>query len=725
MGELTAQLLPLTSGAEELMECVGELCGAMLAAPGVHYWLLSLLECRGHLALQLAPSLIDSLALQQELRQALRCGDAGDGFTCDDLLALADQCARNRGDAFLTERDIACVILTKAGYALDAPDAEAMSDTDCETIYLNFDDDVEEIASSVATHTPLLDTLGIDLTQAAREGTLNPVVGREEEIQLVIETLCRRTKRNPALIGPAGVGKTAIVEGLALRIADGKVPDALGQLRIVMLSVTALVANCKLVGEFEERMTALIKEASQPGIVLFIDEAHTMMGAGAAGRNDMANIIKPALARGSIACIAATTDEEYRLYIETDSALERRFQPVRVQELTPEQTLQVLTHLREQLGRQRGVEVPRALLEWIVNFAGQYLHNRFFPDKAVDVLEQCVAYGLTQGKTVLEQSDVEIIARRMVGMPLAVDERLAQLREELAHNCLLPEETTHALIQRLEVTLRGFDVNAARPNAVVMLFGDAATQADLLCETIATCLFGAPDRIVTFDFARFLSHADITMLVGSPPGYIGYEGRVSLHQVLQMPWCVLRCENLHAAHPSAREILTQGLRSGVITLADGKRVFLSDTIVVLTADVPTNGHGQWGFEPTTMPPVDPREKAAGVLGLELVSQADITCMKLCTNRDAQRHWLEETLLHELSERFRPQGVRLCYDASLFPWLLSRGSLRFTQTDWERLIDQELCPLIFPHLPAARPQHEMLLELTIENGACVVERRSEC
>ena len=725
MGELIAQALPLSSGAQELMECVGELCGTTSTTPGLNCWLLSLLECRGHLALQLAPSLIDPLNRQQELRQSLRCGDAGDCLSREEILTLANQCACNRGDETLTEHDLACVILTKAGYALDAQDAEALSDTDCETIYLNFDDDSEETLAPIATNTPLLDKLGIDLTRAAREGTLNPVVGREDEIQLIIETLCRRTKRNPALIGPAGVGKTAIVEGLARRIADGEVPAALGQLRIVMLSVTALVANCKLVGEFEERMTALITEASQPGIVLFIDEAHTMMGAGAAGRNDMANIIKPALARGTIACIAATTDEEYRLYIETDSALERRFQPVRVQELTPEQTLQVLTHLREQLGRQRGVEVPRALLEWIVNFAGQYLHNRFFPDKAVDVLEQCVAYGLTQGKTTLEQSDVEIIARRMVGMPLAVDERLAQLREELAHNCLLPEETTHALIQRLGVTLRGFDVNAARPNAVVLLLGDAETQTDLLCETMATCLFGAPDRVVTFDFARFLSHADITMLVGSPPGYIGYEGRVSLHQVLQMPWCVLRCENLHAAHPSAREILTQGLRSGVITLADGKRVFLSDTLVVLTADVPTNGHGQWGFEPAAMPPVDLREKAAGILGPELVSQADITCFELCTNRDAQRHWLEETLLHELSERFRAQGVCLCYDASLFPWLLSRGSLRFTQTDWERLIDQDLCPLILPHLPATRPRQELLLRLTIENGACVVERRSDC
>ena len=406
------------------------------------------------------------------------------------------------------------VILCLAGSPLADCEICATSDCDCDTIYVSFSE-AETVADSAiaAPHssagaTPLLDKLGVDLTKAAR-AEMSPIIGREEEIELVIETLCRLTKRNPALIGPAGVGKTAIVEGLAQRVARAAVPEALRNLRIIMLPVSVLVANCKYVGEFEERMLALLGEANQPGIVLFIDEAHTVLGAGAGGRNgnDLANILKPALARGEIACIAATTDEEYRLHIESDSALERRFQPVRVQELTPAQTLVVLLRLRDELARLRGVEVPAEELEWIVAFAGQYLRNRHFPDKAVDILEQCVAYGLTQNKARLTQADIELVARRMVGMPLDVSHRLALLHEQLCRRSILPRETVTALVNRLNITLRGFDLRASRPNAVILLTGEAETESSLLAEIIAEYLFSDAERVVAMDFSRFLSPA--------------------------------------------------------------------------------------------------------------------------------------------------------------------------------------------------------------------------
>ncbi len=198
---------------------------------------------------------------------------------------------------------------------------------------------------------------------------------------------------------------------------------------------------------------------------------HPRRGGGQPGNNDLANIIKPALARGEIACIAATTDEEYRLYLESDTALERRFQPIRVQELSAAQTLEVLRHLRETLAQLRGVDVPADQLAWIVDFAGQYLHNRHFPDKAVDILEQCVAYGLAQGKRALSQQDVEVVARRMAGMPPEVEQRLHALREALIKRSLLPQQTVEALINRLGVTLRGFELRVAAPQC-----GDLADQ---------------------------------------------------------------------------------------------------------------------------------------------------------------------------------------------------------------------------------------------------------
>ncbi len=602
MEESTIRQVALSDKAHEIVDFALAQRSDLYAPLGLRHWLLALIECRPALCVKLAPT-FGNIDMEREKFYALLCqGDIGKPLSVDALTVLAEDHAQARGSEVISEVDLASEILQSAGYPLVETEEDVESDADSDAIYVSFADadaGANGCGDRSAPHasegrTPLLDKLGIDLTRVARSGNLTSIIGRDDEIEIVIETLCRRTKRNPALVGPAGVGKTAIVEGLAQRVARGEVPEALCNLRLMMLPVSALVANCKYVGEFEERMLALLAEASQAGIVLFIDEAHTILGAGAGGRggNDLANIIKPALARGDIACIAATTDEEYRCYIEGDSALERRFQPIRVQELSTAQTLTVLHQLRDDLAVLRGVEVPAEQLAWIVDFAGQYLHNRYFPDKAVDILEQCVAYGLAQRKSALTQEDIETIARRMIGMPTEIEIRLSKLQETLNNRSLLPQVMVTALINRLRVTMNGFDLRALRPNAVILCTGDAETQSRPLAETIAASLFGDPERVVSLDFARFHMPADNTMLIGSPPGYIGYEGRLTLHQVMVMPWCVLCCENVQASHPSARDILTHGLHEGMITLADGKRVYLSDTVVVLTADItPRNPMG--------------------------------------------------------------------------------------------------------------------------------------
>jgi len=696
---------------------------------GLNHWLLALIECQPALVKELAPSIGAISEVQEQLYSQLCQGDLGEILRTDDFLAQLESCVQQHDRTVISECDLACAILAKAGYPVAGHNEDSDCDCDCDTIYVSFtadepDEDCAPAVPSTECATPLLDKLGINLTRAAREGTLNPIIGRQEEVALMIETLCRCTKRNPALVGPAGVGKTAIVEGLAQRVVRGEVPNALKSLQIYMLPVSALVANCKYVGEFEERMLTLLREASQPGVVLFIDEAHTILGAGAGGRNgnDLANIIKPALARGDIACIAATTDEEYRLYLEADSALERRFQPIHVQELTPPQTLEILAHLRDQLAQRRGVEVPREQLEWIVSFAGQYLHNRYFPDKAVDILEQCVAYGVTQGKTLLTEEDVETVAQRMVGMPVAINDRLARLHDLLAKRSLLPDEAVTALINRLGMTMRGLDLRPIRPNLVMLLTGEAKTQSQALAEMVAECLFGAAERVISLDFSRFLTHADSSMLIGPPPGYIGFEGRVALHQVMQMPWCVIRCENLHACHPSARDILLHGLNEGMITLADGKRVYLSDSVILLTADIAP--HNAIGFaNEQIIGPEKTRDIAEKLLGEDLVEQVDLLCAHLRSDVTAQEQWLQESLLDDLRQRFRAQGVSLSFDQSLLPWLLARSSTHFTRLDWERLVEEHLCPAIIPHLPATRPQHELLLRVRAEGDYCRVERCS--
>lgn len=706
----------LSNDARALLDYTTQRWPNTTAPLGISQWLLALIEYHDTLVTTIAPAIGNLDLLQQRLDAAIQHGEMGDPLDAATLHALAGACAH--GDV-VTARTLAGVILTKAGYAIDGQDAEALSDTDCDTIYVSL-----TAPEQPASTTPLLDELGIDLTRAAREGALNPVVGRDDDIALVIETLCRSTKRNPALLGPAGVGKTAIVEGVAQRVVRGDVPPVLGDLRIVMLSVTALVANCTLVGEFEARMTTLLQEARQPGVVLFIDEAHTMLGAGAAGRNgnDLANMLKPALARGEIACIAATTDEEYRQYIEPDSALERRFQPIRVQELTAAETLVVLASLRERFATRRGITVPGPLLEWMVTFAEQHMHNRYFPDKAIDILEQCVAYGLSQGKTALTQADVEAVAQRMVGMPIDISDRLAVLSDALHTRCLLPIDTVRALLNRLEVTLRGVDFRAARPNGVLLLIGEAATQGDLLSEVIAESLFGTADRVISLDLSRLAGPADLSMLLGSPPGYVGYGGRVPLHQVMQMPWCVLHCDHLEVCHPVAREVLTEGLRKGCITLADGKRVFLSDTLVILSAAFPTPLGRPLGFGPHGRTAAQTmREELAEYLGDDLLAQVDVLCCDLCLGGHATQRWLRDALLPDLHRHFRPQGVHLCCDHHLLAWLSAHSEACPTPADWERLVENELCPLIIPHLPGSPTPEAVRLHLSAADGRCVARR----
>ena len=276
---------------------------------------------------------------------------------------------------------------------------------------------------------------------------------------------------------------------------------------------STLVAGASVLGEVEKRMKAIIDEASQEAILLFIDEVHSIMGAGGReGTSDIASLLKPALARGALACIAATTDDEYRKFIETDSALERRFQPIRVQEMTAQQTLAVLAALRDDYAATRGVRVSDDVLSWLLDFSGRFLRNRYFPDKAVDLLEQCVAHAIAHSKTAVDQTTARTVAQRIVGMPIAIEERESTLREALLERALLTEEEVRSLVNRLRVTMRGLDLRPSRPNAIILLIDEVAENGEAVATAISEALFGAAERVVNIDFSRFTQAHDITML---------------------------------------------------------------------------------------------------------------------------------------------------------------------------------------------------------------------
>jgi ATP-dependent Clp protease ATP-binding subunit ClpC len=747
MAETTESKAALTPGAQRLVElALQKQQGEKHAQTGAYHWLLALLERHAGMAERLAQGL-EAAPLQSHLKQRLREGDLGQPLDQETVILQAGERARARGKEQAVESDVAAVILAAAGYTLKEVPASSSTPVAPPSARPAAGGELEELinqhlgvggspgAASASPSaqasgyqprsrrpTPTLEEFGRDLTREAASGKLPPVVGREDEIQLVLETLCRRTKRNPVLVGPAGVGKTAIVEGLAQRVVRGEVPEALKGTRVLALLPSALVAGSGMVGELQKRMQAVLAEANQEGIIVFIDEVHSIVGAGGReGSGDIASQLKPPLARGEIACIAATTDDEYRRYIEPDAALERRFQPIRVQELSAAQTLAILKALREDLARLRSVEVPDALLEWLVQFAGEFLRNRYFPDKAVDLLEQCVAYAVTQNKHLLTQADAETVAQRMVGMPIALDQRLQSLRERLSEGALLSTDDTNSLLNRLEVTLRGLDLRPARPSAVVLLTGEALSHKKALAEAIAETLFGAAERIVSIDFGRLTQDHDLSMLIGAPPGYVGYSENLPLHRVAQMPWCVVRCESIHACHPQVRAVLQQALADGFLTDAQGKRIYLSDAVVLLTAELASGSGRLIGFHgPSEAPGQDWKRAVERTFGEAFADQVDVICAGGTNSEQARRDWLEHHLLADLASRCLKRGLRLHWDESIIRWILERQESEANKRDWERLVEADLTPLLVRYLPSPQDPETRSLRVKWERNTLTVE-----
>lgn len=667
---------------------------------GVNHWLLALMERHGPMAESLTVG-IEAKTLRAYFQKQLADNKVGEPLDSQTVSARAAARASARGKEVASERDLAAVILEAGGYSVmiessGIPTAHTPAHATSEGPVGGLANEWEPRAKRP---TPTLEKFGRDVTADAAAGRLSPMIGRDEEVRLIIETLCRRTKRNPVLVGPAGVGKTAIIEGLAQRIVRGDVPPLLQNARVVALQPSTLISGAESYPQMVKRLQAVVQEASQDGLLLFVDEVHSLVGAGGqAGTGDMASLLKPPLARGDIACIAATTDDEYRQYIEADPALERRFQPLRVQELTPEQTLAVLLSLRETLAQARGVSVSEDVLRRLIDLAQRFLRNRHFPDKAVDLLEQCVAHALAEGKAAVEPDDAEAVVQRLVGMPLSLDTRLSDLRRDLATGGILTPGEAAAVLSHLQVSLSDLDVRPTRPNAVALLLGHAAENGEALADALALTLYGGADRVIAIDFSRFGEAHDISMLIGSPPGYVGYSQSLPIHKLAQMPWCVLLCENVHACHPFVRELLQQALASGLFTDAGGRRLYLSDAVVVLTARMDGTAHRAMSFRHTDDSSEDEaRSGAVQELGQGFVDESDVVCAGAEPGPAGQRR-AQQALLSDLRDRYGRHSVTLTWDEGLADWLTAHVGPHPRSRDWERLIDERLSPLLVSHLP---------------------------
>ncbi len=500
--------------------------------------------------------------------------------------------------------------------------------------------------------TPTLDAYSRDLTEMARQGKLDPVVGREQEIDRIIQILSRRTKNNPCLIGEPGVGKTAIAEGLAQRIAWGLVPDTVRDKRVVVLDLSGMVAGSKYRGEFEERIKKVVREVMEnQNILLFIDELHTIIGAGGAeGALDASNILKPSLSRGEIQLIGATTIEEYRKYIEKDAALERRFQPVMVEEPTEEQALAILKGLRPYYEKHHGVQITDEALAAAVKMSVRYIHDRFLPDKAIDLIDEAASRVQLGGykvpdhileaekelKAILEEKEEAIQAgdfekarncqerqeqtrkelkaardkfeKRCRGKKLQVTEesisqivagwtripvekiaegeskRLARLEQTLHKRVVGQEEAVTAVakaIRRGRVGLK--DPN--RPIGSFLFLGPTGVGKTELSKALAEAVFGDEQAMIRVDMSEYMEKHSVSKLIGSPPGYVGYEegGQLS-EKVRRNPYSVILLDEIEKAHPDVFNILLQVLDDGHITDSQGRKVDFKETCIIMTSN---------------------------------------------------------------------------------------------------------------------------------------------
>ncbi|MBQ7855942.1 MAG: ATP-dependent Clp protease ATP-binding subunit [Alistipes sp.] len=476
----------------------------------------------------------------------------------------------------------------------------------------------EELQRTGVAEGSLVARFGTDLTRLAEERSLDPVVGREREIERVVQILSRRKKNNPVLVGEAGVGKSAIVEGLALRIVSGDVPQSLAGKSIVALDVSSLVAGTKFRGEFEERMQQLLDELRRmQNTIIFIDEIHTIVGAGATqGSLDTANILKPALARGQVRTIGATTLDEYRENIEHDAALERRFQRVMVEPATSEQTLEILRNIRPVYEAHHGVKYTEESLCSCIDLSVRYITDRHLPDKAIDLLDETGArlqLALAEGsraERAVTAEDVAHTVTSVTGVPAervagSESERLQHLEEYLASKVVGQAAAVRAVARSVRRSRAGLK-DAHRPVGVFMFVGPTGVGKTLLAKELAGWLTPDRDALIRLDMSEYGERHNVARLIGSPPGYVGYgEGGGLSEAVRRHPYSVVLLDEIEKAHPDIFNVMLQIFDEGWLTDGAGRKVDFRNTIIVMTSNVGqrevASGRGQVGYSTQSNP----------------------------------------------------------------------------------------------------------------------------
>ena len=600
--------------------------------------------------------------------------------------------------------------------------------------------------------TPTLNQFGEDLTKKAEEGKLDPIVGRDTEIQRVIQILSRRTKNNPCLIGEPGVGKTAIVEGLAQKIVAGDVPEILKNKRVVTLDISGMVAGAKYRGDFEERIKKALSEVKKAGdVILFIDEIHTIVGAGSAeGAIDAANILKPSLARGEMQLVGATTLNEYRKYIEKDSALERRFSPVTVEEPTEQDTIKILKGIRDKYEAHHNVKITDEAIEAAVKMSIRYINDRFLPDKAIDLVDEAASRARlktytepdalkklqeqveelqkdkeeavrsqkfekaakirdkekeikeklekeqqkwknknTKSVTNITEENIAEVISSWTGIPAKKitedeNERLKHLEEELHKRVIGQNEAVEAVakaIRRGRVGLK----DPKRPIGSFLFLGPTGVGKTELSKALAEALFGDEDSMIRIDMSEYMEPHSVSKLIGSPPGYVGYdEGGQLTEKIRRKPYTVILFDEIEKAHPDVMNMLLQILDDGRLTDAQGRTVNFKNTVIIMTSNIGARtitDKKALGFANTEKNKDENKEyeeikkevmdEVKRELRPEFINRIDeiIVFHKL---NDNEINSIIDIMLKEVENRLKEQKIKIEIDGSVKDLIASKG-----------------------------------------------------
>jgi ATP-dependent Clp protease ATP-binding subunit ClpC len=610
-------------------------------------------------------------------------------------------------------------------------------------------EDLEGGSGRRESKTPALRAFGRDLTELAEKGDLDPVIGRIEEIQRVIQILCRRTKNNPVLIGEAGVGKTAIVEGLAQEISAGNVPELLRDRKVITLDLALMVAGTKYRGQFEERIKAVMDEIRRAkNVILFIDELHTIVGAGSAeGAMDASNIIKPALSRGELQCVGATTLNEYRKYIEKDAALERRFQTVKVEEPSAEDAIKILHGLQHKYELHHKAKYTVKAIEAAVTLSERYLTGRFLPDKAIDIMDEAGAKArisvmtrppefkqletdieeiriekeeaikdqdfekaaalrdkekqtkkqleemLEEWRSNSEDETIEVneddimgVVAKWTGVPLqrmeeAEAEKLLRMEEELRSHVIGQDEAVTAISKALRRS-RADLKDPRRPIGSFIFLGPTGVGKTFLARNLAEFMFGDPDALIQIDMSEYMEKFTSSRLIGSPPGYVGFEEGGQLSEaVRRRPYSVVLFDEVEKAHPDVMHLLLQILEEGTVTDSFGRKIDFRNTIIIMTSNT----------------------------GAELIKKQTSLGFSAMSNESADYEGMKEKILGQAKKVFKPEFLNRLDDLIVFHML--------EKSDLEKIVDLEISKVVerLSHKSIGVTIEDSAKELLIEHG----------